>query len=146
MSTNVFVDAGYTPDIATIKALRSDLASEIAQFIKRRQLSQVAAAKLFRVPQPTISKIVNGRVSGLSLEFLIRMLVRVDIPIVMQTGQSAQDTAAYVAIGKEVTDAATQGPVRNNIVPSAVFEGDPSWLAVSHLRIAAETDTAAALN
>jgi len=100
--SNIYFETGYDKDVATIKALRSDLAHEIAQFIRRRGYTQVAAARVFGVPQPTISKVINGRVSDMSMEFLLRMLVRVDIPLVLQTGSTANDAMAKVAVGDRI--------------------------------------------
>ena len=48
------------PDIATIQVLRSDVALQLTRLMQRRGLSQLATAKLLGVPQPTLSKIVNG--------------------------------------------------------------------------------------
>ena len=85
------------PDVTTIQALRADVALQIARFLERQQLSQAAAAKLLRVPQPTLSKIANGRVSELSLELLIRIAVRAGLQLVLQTGAAAEEAGAYVA-------------------------------------------------
>ena len=55
---------------------------ELLKFLRRRAgLNQVTAAKRFAVPQPTLSKIVNGRVADLSLELLIRIAVRAGLPL-----------------------------------------------------------------
>ncbi len=86
-----------SPDVATIQALRSDVALQVARWIRRRGLNQLAAAKLLDVPQPTLSKIVNGRVSDLSLELLIRIAVRAGLPVVLQTGQVPEEAGAYVS-------------------------------------------------
>jgi predicted XRE-type DNA-binding protein len=85
-----------TPDAATVQALRSDLALQIARHLQRQGLSQVAAAKALAVPQPTLSKIVNGRVSDLSLELLIRIAVRAGLPVVLQTGKEPAEAGAFV--------------------------------------------------
>jgi predicted XRE-type DNA-binding protein len=85
------------PDVATIQALRSDVALQVARWIRRRGLNQLAAAKLLDVPQPTLSKIVNGRVADLSLELLIRIAVRAGLPVVLQTGQVPEEAGAYVS-------------------------------------------------
>jgi predicted XRE-type DNA-binding protein len=85
------------PDIATIQALRSDVALQITRFVRRRGLTQLVAAKLFGVPQPTLSKIVNGRVADLSLELLIRIAVRAGLPVVLQTGQVPEEAGAFVS-------------------------------------------------
>lgn len=85
------------PDVATIQALRIDVALQIARFMLRRGLTQLAAAKLLGVPQPTLSKIVNGRVAALSLELLIRIAVRAGLPVVLQTGQIPEEAGAFVS-------------------------------------------------
>jgi predicted XRE-type DNA-binding protein len=84
-------------DIATVQALRGDVALQIARFLEGRQLTQAAAAKLLRIPQPTLSKIVNGRVSELSLELLIRIAVRAGLHLVLQTGNAPEEAGAYLA-------------------------------------------------
>jgi predicted XRE-type DNA-binding protein len=86
-----------SPDLATIAALRSDLALQIARSVARTRESQVAAAARLGIPQPTLSKIVNGRVSELSLELLIRIAVRAELPIVLQTGRDPSEAGVFVA-------------------------------------------------
>lgn len=84
-------------DIATIQALRNDVALQIARFLRRLQSSQAAAAKLLRVPQPTLSKIANGRVAELSLELLLRIAVRAGLHLVLQIGAVPEEAGAFVA-------------------------------------------------
>ena len=84
-------------DDATIHALRGDVALQIARFLQRQQLTQAAAAKLLRVPQPTLSKIVNGRVTDLSLELLLRIAVRAGLYLVLQTGAVPEEAGAFVS-------------------------------------------------
>jgi predicted XRE-type DNA-binding protein len=85
-----------TNDVSTIQALRSDVALQIARFLQRRKLSQAAAAQLLQMPQPTLSKVVNGRVSDLSLELLIRIAVRAGLQLVLQTGAAPEEAGAFV--------------------------------------------------
>jgi predicted XRE-type DNA-binding protein len=84
-------------DVLTIQALRGDVALQISRFMAREQLSQAAAAKLLRIPQPTLSKVVNGRVSDLSLELLIRIAVRAGLLLVLQTGAAPEEAGAFVS-------------------------------------------------
>lgn len=86
------------PDLATVHALRSDLALQIARFIKRRGLSQRAAARNLGLPQPTVSKVMNGRVAELSLELLIRIAVRAGLPLVLQIGKDPAEAGAFAAL------------------------------------------------
>ena len=84
-------------DDATIQALRSDVALQIARFLQGQELTQAAAAKLLRVPQPTLSKIVNGRVTDLSLELLLRIAVRAGLHLVLQIGAVPEEAGAFVS-------------------------------------------------
>ncbi len=84
-------------DMATVRALRSDVALQLARFIQRKGLSQLVAAKQFGLPQPTLSKIVNGRVSDVSLELLIRTAARAGLPMTLQTGRIPQEAGAFVS-------------------------------------------------
>lgn len=97
-------------DAATIQALRGDVALQIARLLERRQLSQAAAAKMLRIPQPTLSKIVNGRVSELSLELLLRIAVRAGLHLVLQTGAAAEEAGAF--LGTSAPAAPTRTPSR----------------------------------
>jgi predicted XRE-type DNA-binding protein len=86
-----------TVDIATVQALRQDLALQIARFLKRNGLSQVAAAQSLAIPQPTLSKIANAQVSDLSLELLIRIAVRAKLSLVLHTGKDPSEAGVCVA-------------------------------------------------
>jgi predicted XRE-type DNA-binding protein len=103
-------------DIATVQALRADLALQISRCLARRKLTQVEAARLFDIPQPTLSKIVNGRVADLSLELLIRVAVRAGLPVVMQIGTVPEEAGAYLS-----GEAAAQRPTspKSNLAQSA---------------------------
>ena len=83
-------------DTATVQALRGDVALQISRFLARRGLSQAAAAKLLRIPQPTLSKIANGRVAELSLELLIRIAVRAGLQLVLQIGAVPEEAGAFL--------------------------------------------------
>jgi len=88
------------PEVETVHALRSDVAHQIARYAERLGVNQLAAAKRLDVPQPTLSKIVNGHTSDLSLELLLRIAVRAGLRITLQTGLIPQEAGAYVAVGR----------------------------------------------
>ena len=87
-------------DFETVHALRSDVALQIARYTERLGISQVAAAKQLDVPQPTLSKIVNGHTSDLSLELLLRIAVRAGLRITLQTGLIPQEAGAFISAGR----------------------------------------------
>lgn len=96
MSKNVYLDLGFSEDEAIERAIRAEIAARIEMLIVARCLTQRQAANLFRVPQPTISKIVNGRLTNLSLAFLIRMLIRAGLPFEIRRGVSAEDVEVAI--------------------------------------------------
>jgi predicted XRE-type DNA-binding protein len=71
-SGNVFADLGFAePEEELTKA---QLASHIRQIIRRRRLTQVAAAALMGIDQPKVSALLNGRRANFSSERLMRLL------------------------------------------------------------------------
>ena len=87
-------------DFETVHALRSGVALQIARHTERLGISQLAAAKQLDVPQPTLSEIVNGHTSDLSLELLLRIAVRAGLRITLQTGPVPQEAGAFVSAGR----------------------------------------------
>ena len=72
-SGNVFKDMDYAePEIQMAKV---ELAFKIGQIIKYRHLTQTDAARLLRIDQPKVSKLMAGKVSGFSAEKLMFFLV-----------------------------------------------------------------------
>jgi predicted XRE-type DNA-binding protein len=84
-------------DLATIRALRLDLALQIARHVQRMGVSQVEAARTLGIPQPTLSKIGHGRVDDLSLELLIRIATRAQLPLVILTGKDPAEAGVFVS-------------------------------------------------
>lgn len=96
MSKNPFLDLGFPREEAIAMHIRSQLATLLEQHIERKGWSQTAAARAFKVPQPTISKIVNGNIDKLSIEFLIKLMVRAGLPVEITSGRaSASRRAAH---------------------------------------------------
>ena len=83
-SGNVFADLGYPrPEEALAKA---ELAHKISKVIERRRLTQAEAAEILDVDQPKISALRRGKLSGFSLDRLVRFLVLLgsDVRIVVK--------------------------------------------------------------
>jgi predicted XRE-type DNA-binding protein len=83
-SGSVFADLGFAePGEELAKA---QLASLIGQVIKKRRLTQAAAAALMGVDQPKVSALLNGRIARFSSERLMRLLTALgrDIDIVVK--------------------------------------------------------------
>jgi predicted XRE-type DNA-binding protein len=88
-SGNVFADLGLkNSDLALAKA---ELVQRIRSLIEEQGLTQVKAAKLLGVPQPKVSALVRGNVSGFSLDRLFRLLLALGqtVKIKVTTSQSS---------------------------------------------------------
>ena len=71
-NSNVFEDLGLSEPAERLA--KAELARKIGEIITKRHLNQAEAAKLLGVDQPKVSNIMNGRLSGFSLEHLIHFL------------------------------------------------------------------------
>lgn len=92
MSRNPFLDLGFSPEEAAALHIRSQLAATLELYITRKGWSQVEAARMLKVPQPTVSKIVNGNIEKLSIEFLVKLTVRIGLPVNISAGRTARAT------------------------------------------------------
>jgi predicted XRE-type DNA-binding protein len=78
-SGNVFTDFGFPyPEEADAK---SDLAILICSIIKQRKLTQKQAAKLMKIDQPKVSKIMRGLLSEFTIERLMKYLLSLGFDI-----------------------------------------------------------------
>jgi transcriptional regulator with XRE-family HTH domain len=80
-----------------IQTLRRDIALQVSRVARRSGDTQLAAARRLGIPQPTLSKIMNGRVSDLSVEFLLRLAQRAGLAITLQTGRDDEEAGAFVS-------------------------------------------------
>ena len=73
-SGNVFADIGFTLAEAAELAAKSRLISAIDETIKRRKLTQLEAARRCRTDQPTLSKVLRGRMESVTIDRLTAWL------------------------------------------------------------------------
>jgi len=72
-SGNAFADLGVSnPEEALAKA---ELAHKITVLIRERRLTQAQAAEFLKVDQPKVSALIRGRLTGFSIERLMRFLL-----------------------------------------------------------------------
>jgi predicted XRE-type DNA-binding protein len=75
-SGNVFTDLGFAN--ADELAIETELLRRIISIIRRRKLSQRAAARVLGVDQPKVCALMNGKTRGYSIARLIRFLAALD--------------------------------------------------------------------
>jgi predicted XRE-type DNA-binding protein len=70
----VFADLGFSPAEAAELSVKSSLISTISDTIKERKLTQLAAAQLCGTDQPTLSKVLRGRMESVTIDKLAAWL------------------------------------------------------------------------
>ena len=83
-SGNVFADLGLPR--AEEALAKAEFARKISAIIQERRLTQAEAARILGVDQPKISALKRGRLSGFSLERMLRFLILLgrDVEIVVK--------------------------------------------------------------
>lgn len=99
-SGNVFADLGF--DEPEEELTKAQLASHIREVIRRRRLTQVAAAVLMGIDQPKVSALLNGRLANFSTDRLMRLLTTLgqDVEIVVRERSSSLDKGRIRVIGE----------------------------------------------
>jgi len=84
---NVFADLGLAD--AEEHLLKAGLVMKIDGIIRKRGLTQTAAAQAMGIDQPKVSAILSGQFRGYSVERLMRFLVALgqDVEIVVKPGK-----------------------------------------------------------
>lgn len=92
-SGNVFADLNL-PGADDLRA-KAELAAKIIAEIERRRLTQSRAAAILGVDQPKISTLKQGKLSGFSIERLMRFLLLLgrDIEITVKGKPKSRSTA-----------------------------------------------------
>lgn len=74
-SSNVFTDLGFGRAEADELAAKSDLIALLQRTLRARKLTQKQAAALCDVDQPTLSKVLAGKLESVTIDRLTRWLV-----------------------------------------------------------------------
>jgi predicted XRE-type DNA-binding protein len=82
-SGNVYADLGYADGEDML--VKAQIVAKIAEIIEQRGLTQEQAAKILRLTQPKISRLLRGQFRGISERRLLRCLTRLgrDVQIVV---------------------------------------------------------------
>lgn len=100
-SGNVFADLGL-PDAEELQ-VKASLVAELRSQMRRRALTQTAAAKLLGESQGDLSKLLRGGLRGYSVERLMRMLTAFnqDIEITLRPRSDDGEGGRITVIGSE---------------------------------------------
>jgi predicted XRE-type DNA-binding protein len=89
-SDNVYDDLGLPA--SDERLAKAKLAMRIEAVIEKRKLKQIDAAKILKISQPKVSALINGQLSGFSLERLIHFLnlLNQDVKIIIKAKQGTK--------------------------------------------------------
>ena len=93
-SGNVFADLGFAPAATAVLTMKSTLITVIGDTIKERNLTQQEAAKLCGTDQPTLSKILRGRMESVTIDKLTEWLEALGRTVVISVAPSGRKTTA----------------------------------------------------
>ena len=73
---NVFADVGFSPEAATILAMRTELMARIRETIAKKAWTQAEAATQLGIGQSRVSDLVRGKRDKFSLDMLVTLATR----------------------------------------------------------------------
>jgi predicted XRE-type DNA-binding protein len=110
MSQNIYLEAGFADEDATVMALEADVGVALARFINKHYSgNQKAAARRLRIGQNEVSAILSGNISRFSLPKLLRIARRAGLRMFLDTGDTAQTAYATTLAPEIVTSASVIG-------------------------------------
>ena len=75
-SGNVFEDIGFDRPTAARLSHKADLVGVLHRYQQEMGVSQLAFSRLVGIPQPRLSKLFSGKISGMSTDKLIEAIAR----------------------------------------------------------------------
>jgi predicted XRE-type DNA-binding protein len=98
-SGNLYKDLGYkNPEEMQAKA---ELARELYFIIQDKNMKQKEVAELLGLTQPKVSNLLNGRLSGFSIERLTRFLNILDYDVDIFVKPKAKNKIAHISVFSE---------------------------------------------
>ncbi len=106
-TANLFADLGFPKSEAADLKVKAKLVLRLYLRIKELGLTQVTAAERLGVSQPDVSKLMNGRHSGYSIDRLLAFLnaLEVDIDIIVRPKHHGRAIRRGIVRVKEVAAA-----------------------------------------
>jgi len=93
-SGNVFADLGFGAEAADLQA-KAALTHQIYSRIKSMSLTQSKAGEQLNLAQPDVSKLMNGRFTGFSVDRLIALLNALDVDVDIVVRPNQKTTASH---------------------------------------------------
>ena len=98
-SGNVFADLGFSPEDAEELTARTRLILAMKAVITGRALTQKQAAKVCGTDQPTLSKVLHGRMESVTIDRLAHWLMALgqDVELTVRPAPATRQARLHVA-------------------------------------------------
>jgi len=73
---NVFEDLGFSPEEASLLAMRAELVAFLRETVEKKCWTQAEAAIVLGISQSRVSDLIRGKVGKFSLDMLITLTTR----------------------------------------------------------------------
>lgn len=83
-SGNVFRDLGFSSGEAAVLTIKATLFNTLKKALRESGKTQKELAEILKVPQPKISDLSNGKMSGFSIERIANYLFKMNYNIVLE--------------------------------------------------------------
>jgi predicted XRE-type DNA-binding protein len=97
-SDNVFRDLGFSESEAQEAVAKSELIHAIAKAISKLKLTQIEAAKRCHTDQPTLSKVLRGRMESVTIEKLASWLTALGRNVEIRVGTARPKTTGRLVV------------------------------------------------
>lgn len=97
-SANIFGDLGFSEAEAEEALAKSELISAIAKTIRSRKLTQAEAAGLCGTDQPTLSKVLRGRMESITIDRLAHWLTALGRDVEIRVGPNVHLEGGHIAV------------------------------------------------
>jgi predicted XRE-type DNA-binding protein len=87
--TDVFSDLGFNAAEAENLRIRSAMMRALVSFIRKNELTQARAAKLFGISQPRISDLMRGKIHLFSIDNLVILLAAAGLSVDLKIKNAA---------------------------------------------------------
>ena len=97
-SADIFHDLGFSNAEAEEALAKSELISAIASTIKGRKLTQTEAAVICGADQPTLSKVLRGRMESITIDKLTHWLTALGRNVEIRIGRRVNVRGGHIAV------------------------------------------------
>lgn len=85
-SGNVFVDLGFSPEEATVLAMRAELIAGLREMIANKGWTQIQAGLELGIGQSQVTDLLRGRREKFSLDMLVKLAMRAGWKVELSVG------------------------------------------------------------